>query len=43
MWDTGVYVQVAPTADRYIGIEGPTTEPGPGGNENVTLYALCFA
>ena len=31
MWDAGVYVKVAPTADRYIGTEGPTTEPDPGG------------
>jgi len=32
MRDAGVYVQVAPTADRYIGTEGITTEPGPGGD-----------
>ena len=32
MRDAGVYVQVAPTADRYIGTEGTTTEPGPGGD-----------
>ncbi len=32
MRDAGVYVQVAPTADRYIGTEGTATEPGPGGD-----------
>jgi hypothetical protein len=32
MRDAGVDVQVAPTADRYIGTEGATTEPGPGGD-----------
>ena len=29
MRDAGVDVQVAPTADRYIGTEGTTTEPCP--------------
>jgi len=29
MRDAGVHVQVAPTADRHIGAEGTTTEPGP--------------